>query len=75
MKNKTLAHYSLRKKKNRPISGNLKCMTVFFLMGILTLNTPANAQLKSTVQQPIVKSQAENTKKKRITGKVTDEKG
>lgn len=75
MKNKPFAHYSLWKKKDRPISGSLKFLTIFSLLGVLILNFPANAQLKTTTQQPIVKSQVDTAKKKRITGKVTDEKG
>jgi TonB-linked SusC/RagA family outer membrane protein len=75
MENKPLAHYSLWKKKDRPISGSLKFLTIFFLLGILIQNSPANAQLKTAEHQPVVKSQADNAKKKRISGKVTDEKG
>lgn len=69
MRNKPLAHYSLWQKKDRPISVNLKFLTFILLLGILTPNSPANAQ------QPTVKTQADNTKKKKITGRVTDAKG
>ncbi len=75
MEKRTFANYSNGMKTVRNIVGNLRMFTLLILIGMMALNATASAQKKSPDVNTQNTASDDTNKRKKITGKVLDNKG